>query len=156
MRIGLMSTVATEMREAVAIFDAIVALLAVMALLLAFVGGLALMGATSLNVIERTREIGVMRAIGASGATLMVIFMGEAMVTGLLSWFGGLVLALPLSKLLGDAVGLAFMQAPLTWRFSLTGTAIWLVLMLVLAAAASLLPAWRAARVSVRESLAYE
>lgn len=155
-RIGLMSTVASEMREAVAIFDAIVALLAAMALLLAVVGGLALMGATSLNVIERTREIGVMRAIGASGGTLLQIFMGEAVIVGLLSWFTGLLLALPLSKFLGDAVGMAFMQSPLSFRFSLPGSGFWLVMVVLLAALASFLPAWRATRVSVRESLAYE
>jgi putative ABC transport system permease protein len=155
-RIGLMSTVATEMREAVAIFDAIVALLAAMAVLLAVVGGLALMGATSLNVIERTREIGVMRAIGASGGTLLQIFMGEAIIVGCLSWLTGLLLALPISKLLGDAVGMAFMQTPLSFRFSLPGSGFWLVMVILLAAVASFLPAWRATRVSVRESLAYE
>jgi putative ABC transport system permease protein len=155
-RIGLLTTVATEMREAVAIFDAMLVLLGVMALLLALVGGLALMGATSLNVIERTREIGVMRAIGAASRTLLTIFMGEAMVVGLLSWLAGLLLALPLSYLLGTAVGVAFMQTPLTWRFSLPGTGIWLVTVVAIAALASFVPAWRASRVSVRESLAYE
>ncbi len=155
-RIGLMSTVASEMREATALFDVLVAALAVMALLLAVVGGLALMGATSLNVIERTREIGVMRSIGAGSGTLMRIFMGEAVVTALLSWLLGLLIAIPLSKFLGDAVGVAFMQSPLTWRFSLPGAVSWLALVVLLAAVASLLPAWRASRVSVRESLAYE
>lgn len=155
-RIGLLSTVASEMREATALFDVLVATLAAMALLLAFVGGLALMGATSLNVIERTREIGVMRSIGAGGGTLMRIFMGEAVVTGVLSWILGLLIALPLSKIIGDAVGVAFMQSPLIWRFSVPGAATWLALVVTLAALASLVPAWRASRVSVRESLTYE
>ena len=122
----------------------------------AVVGGLALMGATSLNVIERTREIGVMRAIGASGGTLLQIFMGEAVVVGVLSWLAGMLVAIPLSKFLGDAVGIAFMQTPLTWRFSLPGSSFWLLMVVLLAAVASFLPAWRATRVSVRESLAYE
>ena len=155
-RIGLMSTVASEMREAVALFDVIIAMLAVMALLLAIVGALALMGATSLNVIERTREIGVMRAIGASSRSLLALFMGEAVITGLLSWLLGVALAVPLSLGVAYAIGTTLIQSPLTWRFSLPGAALWLALMATLAAGASFLPAWRASRVSVRESLSYE
>ncbi len=155
-RIGLLSTVASEMREAVALFDVLIAMLAVMALLLAVVGGLGLMGAMSLNVIERTREIGVMRAIGASSRSLLAVFMGEAVITGLLSWLLGVAVAIPISLAIAHAVGTTFIQSPLTWRFSLPGAVVWLALVAVLAAGASFLPAWRASRVSVRESLNYE
>ena len=57
------------------IFDAIVALLLVMALLLALVGGLGLMGTMSINVLERTREIGVLRAIGAPNRGVAQVFI---------------------------------------------------------------------------------
>jgi putative ABC transport system permease protein len=107
-------------------------------------------------VLERRREIGVMRAIGASSRSLLGIVIIEGMVIGLLSWVAGLLLALPLSKALSDAVGVGFIQAELSYRFSTGGALLWLGVVLAIAAMASLLPARSAARVTVREVLAYE
>lgn len=56
----------------------------------------------------------------------------------------GAVAALPISKLLADAVGFAFFRASPSYRFSLAGTLLWLVVVLVLALVASYLPAHRA------------
>ena len=127
-----------------------------MAVLLAVVGGLGLMGTMSLNVLERTREIGVMRAIGASDGAVRQVFMVEGILIGMLSWLLGAGLALPLSKLLSDAVGLAFTKAPLSYTFSLNGVLLWFVVVVILAALASFLPARSASRLTVREVLAYE
>jgi putative ABC transport system permease protein len=136
-------------------FNPIIILLFVMAVLLAVVGGLGLMGTMSLNVLERTREIGVMRAIGASDGAVRQVFMVEGILIGLLSWLLGAGLALPLSKLLSDAVGLAFTKASLSYTFSVNGVLLWLVVV-ILAALASFLPARSASRLTVREVLAYE
>jgi putative ABC transport system permease protein len=53
-------------------------------------------------------------------------------------------------------VGIAFTESPLNYTFSVKGTLLWLVFVLVLAALASFLPAWSASRLTVREVLAYE
>lgn len=137
-------------------FNMIIVFLLIMAILLAVVGGLGLMGTMSINVLERTREIGVMRAIGASDGSVRQIFIVEGILISVISWFVGGVLALPISKLLSDAVGLAFMDAPLSYTFSASGALIWLLVVIILAALASFLPAWNASRISVREVLAYE
>jgi putative ABC transport system permease protein len=110
----------------------------------------------SLNVLERTREIGVMRAIGASDGSVLKIVIVEGVLIGLLSWLFGAVFAVPLSRLLSDAVGVSIFQTKLSYTFSLEGVGLWLVVVIVLATLASLLPARNASRVTVREVLAYE
>jgi putative ABC transport system permease protein len=137
-------------------FDIIIAFLLIMAALLAFVGGLGLMGTMSMNVIERTREIGVMRAIGASNSAVLRIVLVEGILVGMLSWLIGSLLALPISKLLSDAVGILFIRTPFSYVFSLTGLLLWLGLVVAIGALASFLPAWGAARLTVRDVLAYE
>jgi putative ABC transport system permease protein len=137
-------------------FNIIVVFLTIMALLIAVVGGLGLMGTMSINVLERTREIGVMRAVGASDAAVVKVFMVEGVFIGMLSWTVGTLLALPISKLLSDAVGVAFLESPLSYTFSTQGALLWLGLVLLLSALSSILPSWNASRLSVREVLAYE
>jgi putative ABC transport system permease protein len=151
------TTTLASIRETVRYqFNIIVVFLAIMAILIAVVGGLGLMGTMSINVIERTREIGVIRAIGASDGSVLKIFMVEGLMIGLLSWTIGAALALPIGKLMSDMVGIAFMDAPLSYTFSTPGLLVWLGIVLILAALASFLPAWNAARITVREVLAYE
>ncbi len=154
--VSMTSKVAEEREEVVAIFEVIVVLLLLMAILLAVIGGLGLMGTMSINVIERTREIGVIRAIGASDAAVLRVFVIEGVIIGLLSWLVAAILAYPISLLISNAVGQAFLSAPLTFSFSVPGLLIWLVVVIVLSAIASFLPAWNASRVTVREVLAYE
>jgi putative ABC transport system permease protein len=124
--------------------------------LLAVIGGLGLMGTMSINVLERTREIGVMRAIGASNRSVRRIFVVEGIIIGVISWLVGAILALPLSQLLGNLVGGLFLNAPLDHNFSINGVVIWLVVVVILSAVASFLPAWNASRLTVQEVLAYE
>jgi putative ABC transport system permease protein len=57
---------------------------------------------------------------------------------------------------MSDMVGIAFTDTPLSYTFSAPGLLIWLGIVLTLAALASFLPAWNAARLTVREVLAYE
>lgn len=137
-------------------FDIITNFLMIMAVLLAAVGALGLTGTMAINVLERTREIGVMRAIGASSQHVGWVFIVEALCIGVLSWLSGLVLALPVAALLSNRVGVLFLETPLSFSFSLMGAGIWLALSVVLSVAASLLPARKAARLSVRDVLSYE
>jgi putative ABC transport system permease protein len=137
-------------------YNVVILLLLIMAIVLGVVGGLGLMGTMSLNVLERTREIGLMRAIGASNQAILQIVIVEGILIGVFSWFLGLILAFPLSKVLSDAVGIAMLQVPLSYTFSFGGVLLWLGLVIVLAAVASSLPAWNASRLTVKDVLAYE
>lgn len=127
-----------------------------MAVLIAVVGGLGLMGLMSINVMERTREIGVMRAIGAGNADIQGIVIAEGIVIGLVSWVLAVLLSVPITYLLDYSIGVSIFQAPLTVIFNWSGSFIWLGGILLIATLASAVPAWRASRLTVRETLVYE
>jgi putative ABC transport system permease protein len=136
--------------------DIFVYFMLLMAILIAFVGGLGLMGTMSLNVLERTREIGVMRAIGASNGDIQGIVIVEGMVIGLISWVASIMLSVPLTFVLATGVGLAILTAPMPAVFGLTGIVAWLLAILLIGTVASALPAHRASSLTVRDTLAYE
>ncbi|MBE7473050.1 MAG: hypothetical protein DPW09_00170 [Anaerolineae bacterium] len=136
-------------------FGIIIKMLAAMAVIIALVGSIALSGVLSLNVRERTREIGVMRAIGASSWRIAGLFIGEGLVLGLLSWLIALPLSLPAGYLMTQALGAAI-NGEIVFHYTPMGAVYWLAIITVLAIAASWLPAQGATRVSVRESLAYQ
>ncbi len=149
-------TMTGERAEMQASFNIIIALLLLMALLLAVVGGLGLMGTMSINVLERTREIGVLRAIGAPNRGVAQVFILEGVTIGVLSWGMGAVLAVPLGRLLSNAVGVPLIGTPLRFSYSIEGFWLWLALVVLLSTLASFLPARNASRLTVREVLAYE
>ncbi|MBN1217857.1 MAG: ABC transporter permease [Anaerolineae bacterium] len=138
------------------LFGILFALMLVMAILLALVGGLGLMGTMSINVLERTREMGVMRAVGASNGAILHIVIVEGILIGILSWLVAIVVALPISKFLSDLIGQQLLGTELTYTFSLPGMLMWLAVVIMLSAIAGFLPAWNASRMTVREVLAYE
>jgi putative ABC transport system permease protein len=151
------TTTSGEIRESQELlFNILVLFLSTMAVLLGVVGGLGLTGTMTINVVERSREIGVLRAVGASDRSVLLIFLAEGILIGALSWALGVLVSLPVSKVLSDALGNVFVDRPLSWAYSVEGMIVWAVIVLVLAAVASLLPSWRASRLAVREILAYE
>ncbi|MCA9935569.1 MAG: FtsX-like permease family protein [Anaerolineales bacterium] len=137
-------------------FNIIVGFLVLMAVLLATVGSLGLTTTMSINILERIREIGVLRAIGASDNAVRLIVLGEGVTIGLLSWIFGSVLAIPLSQLLSRTVGMALLGIPLNYSFATGWTFLWLGIVIILAAIASLGPARSASKLTIREVLAYE
>ncbi|HMX27062.1 MAG TPA: FtsX-like permease family protein, partial [Blastocatellia bacterium] len=130
--------------------------LIVMSGILAGVGGLGLMTTMSLNVLERRREMGVLRAIGASPVVIWQIIVAEGAVIGLLSWALAAVAAWPVSKALGNLLVKMAFKSGLDFLFELRGLLIWLAISICLCVIASFLPAWHAARCSVREAIGYE
>lgn len=137
-------------------FDSIIGFLTAMGILLAVVGGLGLMGTMGINVLERTREIGVLRAIGAPTPSLLQIVVVEGILIGILSFPLAVLLSLPLANVLNDLVGRQLLQAGLAFTFSWQGLALWFVLVILIAILASLVPAYNAIRLTVRSALAYE
>jgi putative ABC transport system permease protein len=98
----------------------------------------------------------VLRAIGASSTAVSLIVLTEAGLIVVSSWALSALVAWPVSKGLGDLLMTAMFRTGLNFVFEPRGPLVWLVVCLLLAALASALPAWRAARLSVREALAHE
>jgi len=113
--------IAEERAEIDGAFAIIVALLMVMTILLAVVGGLGLAGTMGLNVIERTREIGVMRAYGAKNKAIFRIVLIEGLLIGMLSWLLAIGFSMPFSVALARSIGLSFLSYPMAASFSISG-----------------------------------
>lgn len=137
-------------------FMVLVYFLLFLAVLTALVGSIGLAGTMSMNVMERTREIGVMRAIGATDKILMKMVVTEGLLIGGISYLMGAAFSFPISKLMSDQISLAIFEAPSDFGFTITGFLIWLAAVLILSFLASVLPARNAARLTIREVLAYE
>jgi putative ABC transport system permease protein len=136
--------------------DILVTFLLIMALLTALVGSMGLTGTMGMNVLERTREIGVMRSIGAVNSEIMRTVIVEGMGIGGISWILGVILSFPITYLLSHIVSVAIFNSPIAVHFTYQGFGLWLLVVLVLSALASVLPARNAARLTIREVLAYE
>src|ERR687895_476600 len=98
----------------------------------------------NLNVFERRREMGVMRALGATPRIVWLMVIAEGVVIGLLSWTIAALLAWPISKVIGDFLVKVIFRSGLDFTFEPLGLLIWLAVSISLSAAASFLPAWRA------------
>ncbi|HEX2980408.1 MAG TPA: FtsX-like permease family protein, partial [Anaerolineaceae bacterium] len=136
--------------------DLLTTFLLIMAGLTALVGSIGLAGTMSLNVMERTREIGVLRAVGATNMRLFGMVVIEGGLIGLISWVIGSLVSCPISKVMSDTINQAVFDTPSTFTWSINGFVIWLGIVLALSVSASLLPARNATRLTIREVLAYE
>lgn len=136
-------------------FGMVITMMLALSIIVGLVGGIALMGSLSIGVIERTKEIGVLRAVGARSRTILGIFIMEGMLQGLLSWFLAVPISLISSPLLARALGEAMFGASLDFRYNWAAVGVWLIFILVISALASTIPANSATRISVRDSLAY-
>ena len=134
----------------------LVIFLLIMAVLTAFVGSIGLTGTMGMNVLERTREIGVMRAIGAVDFEIIKSVVVEGVMIGLITWVLAIGLSFPISKLLLNIISQSMMGSSMALTSTPQGVVIWLGVVVMLSIIASILPARNAARLTIREVLAYE
>ena len=146
---------AQNLSNVITALSVIITLMIVVATLIAIVGGLGLAGTMSLNVMERTREIGVMRAVGAESPDLRTMFVIEGLFIGLLSALISYVLSFPLTSLIGTALGAALRFGAIDIQINWIGYALWPLIVSTVSVVASISPARRASQISIREALAY-
>ena len=119
------------------------------------VGALGLMTTMGINILERRREIGILRAIGATPGTISAIVIGEAVTVTMISWGAALLMAFPLVKGLAAMIG-GLLHGTFDSSIAPLGIVVSLVGSGVLAILASLVAATSAGRLTVREALTYE
>lgn len=134
----------------------LVIFLMMMAILTAVVGSIGLMGTMGMNVLERTREIGVMRAIGAVDGQIVKSVVVEGMMIGLISFVVAAVISFPISFVLLRIISTAMLGTIMPLEITMMGFVIWLGVVIFLSVAASMWPARNASRLTIREVLAYE
>lgn len=130
-------------------------LLAVAGIVLA-VGGLGMATTTSLGVLERRREMGVMRALGATPARVAGLLVLEGVAIGVAAWALAVAAAWPVGLALGTLLARALFRGSFVFAFEPLAIAVWLVASVAVGALASWLPARAAARRPVREAIEYE
>jgi putative ABC transport system permease protein len=155
-RVSGVQTGAQTREQSAQMVNILVIFLLTMALLTAVVGSIGLTGTMGMNVLERTREIGVMRAIGAVDTAIFKSVVVEGALIGLISWAFAVLVSFPISSLLLSIISQSMIKIPIPLHFTLSGILIWLGVVLALSVVASVMPALNAARLTIREVLAYE
>jgi putative ABC transport system permease protein len=118
------------------------------------VGGMGLASTLGLAVLERTREIGVMRAIGASHRAIAGMLQAESLVVGLIAWAIALAASVPASVALGHAFGSVMFPVPMHLAPDLAGSIEWLAAVVVISVLACAGPSLRALRIPAARALA--
>jgi putative ABC transport system permease protein len=112
-----------------------------------FVGGIGIMNIMFVSVTERTREIGIRKAIGAKRRTILIQFLSEAAALCLIGGIIGLAIAFPLSLIVDQFLPTAM---PISVVFISIGIS------LVVGLISGFLPAYRAAKMDPVEALRHE
>lgn len=124
-----------------------------MSALLAAVGGIGLLAVLSMAVLERQKEIGVMRSLGAGSGAIIAQFLTEGVLVGVIAWALGVPLSFWLAPVLIDSLPFSttidFSYPPEIILMGLVG-------IVVLAALASLWPSVAASRKTVSDILRYQ
>ena len=147
-----------KMRTFFVFMDVLLAAIGTVALVVA---GLGIINTLLISVLERYQEIGICKAIGASDGDLIVLFLTEAGIIGLLGGVGGLVLGRGVAWLLEIGVNAYARGHGVTTHLDLFAFPLWLLAATVLFATvvsvlAGVYPALRAARVDPIKALRRE
>lgn len=154
---GFLPAITTKQQEidqAHSKYDIIYILLDAVAIIVGVVGAIGLSNALAMSVLERRREIGIMRSMGAVSRKVAQVFWAEGTTLGLVAWLAALVLGIP------AAYGFVFIQAkvlaPVPFAFNPINLLWMLLLIVVLTSVASFGPTLGAMRVKISQVLHYE
>ena len=136
------------LRQTYSLFD-------VLALIALFVAGLGVVNTLTMNVIERTQEIGMLRSIGLTRGQVLTMILSEAGLMGLIGGLLGLVFGILLTRIFLFAMT-AMSGYKVTYVIPLIAVIAGVLISLVVSQLAAILPARRAAKIRILEAIHYE
>lgn len=146
-----------EMRKGFLIFDAIIGIIGVIAL---FVAALGIVNTMVMSIVERTREIGILKALGAEEGQIRLLFLVESGAIGLIGSIGGLLLGYAVSRIISflSQQWMIRQEVPPLDMFALP---VWVCFAaiafgILISVVAGLYPSARAARVDPVEALRHD
>jgi putative ABC transport system permease protein len=135
-------------------YQIIYVLLDVVAIIVALVGAIGLSNTLAMSVLERRREIGILRSMGATSSKVAQVFWTEGTSLGVLSWILAMVLGFP------TAYGFVLLQghllAPVPFSFNPLSLIWMLGFIILIASLSSIGPVMGATRVKIVQTLRYE
>jgi putative ABC transport system permease protein len=134
----------------------ITSMLIMVTVLLIIVGGLGLITTMGINIVERIREMAILKAIGVTDKKLYGVTITEGFMIGFLSWAIAIIVSVPVSYYLGNKFFNIFFETSLNFNISLTGIVVWLGIIVLFSAVAVLVPALNANEQSISTGLSYE
>ncbi|MFW6135708.1 MAG: ABC transporter permease [Chloroflexota bacterium] len=150
---GIDFSLTSEIAQSMSDFQVLEQLVTQISLLALFIGGLGMLNTMLMSVLERTREIGVLRALGWHKRQVLGMILRESLLLGAVGGMCGIVLGLGLGALMTLAQGTWSSIEPAYTPQIFVQTAI---VALVAGLLGGLYPAWRAARMRPVEALRYE
>ena len=152
-----MSSILESIQNIIGIIQMMLVAIASIALIVASIG---IMNTMLTSVMERTREIGIMKAIGAENKDVMLIFIIEGMIVSTVGGIIGIVLGIFGSQGLTEFLSMQGGGGPgnmsLTPVITLSTVILAVGVSLIVGILSSLYPAWKAARMSPIEAVRYE
>ena len=136
--------------------DVLLIFLTAMALLILTVSAIGLTGNTSLNIMERMREMGVLRAIGANDIQIFRIITSESLVISFTAWFFSVLLSVPASLALTYEIGEALFRAPLDFAYAYSGITLWFLISAAVGIIAGWVPIRNCLKQPIRNVIASE
>jgi putative ABC transport system permease protein len=130
-----------------ALFYSVVAIVAI-------VGAIGLFNALAMGVLERRREIGILRSMGATGRRVAQVFWTEGVGLGLVSWLIAVAIGIPAAYGFVQLVGAVLLAVPFV--FNADSILAMLVFIVAVASVATIGPVWSASRIKIAETLRYE
>jgi putative ABC transport system permease protein len=140
---------ASAQQQVGAVLGTIQSVLAGIAGISLLVAGVGIINTMTVSVMERTREIGTLKAVGAKSVDVLFIFLSEAFITGLVGGTIGAVFGFVLGQVVGRYISLA-VQPSLSLGMFVVGFAV------VTSILSGLYPAWRASSLNPVEALRHE
>ena len=135
-----------QVKQVLGTIEAVLGGIAAISLLVA---GVSIINTMTISVMERTREIGILKAIGGKNKDILMLFLTEATITGLVGGFLGAMVGFIAGIFVGNYINLPVSTAP-------TLGAMVIIFALITSVLAGLYPSWQAAKLNPVEALRYE